>query len=87
MLCDLFANSFCPKGISHSSREVKFARKASMIAQVKWAEHLPATKHVAMCNLLKGPWILVVRFHFCLLLVHSLKALPAQDLFLFSFFF
>lgn len=80
VFCDLFETNFCPAGISHSSWEVKFACKASMIAQVKWAEHLPATKHVALCNLLEGPWILVVLFHFRLLLVHRLEALSAQYL-------
>lgn len=51
-----------------------------MVAQVKGAEHLPDTQHVALCNTLKGPGILVVLFHFSLLLVHGFQALSAQYL-------
>lgn len=71
---------FCPSGLSYSSREVKFAREASMVAQVKGAEHFPDTQHVALCYTLKGPRILVVLFHFSLFLVHGFQALSAKYL-------
>lgn len=51
-----------------------------MVAQVKGAEHLPDTQHVALCYMLKGPRILVVLLHFSLFLVHGFQALSAQYL-------
>lgn len=59
-----------PSGLSHPPREVKFACEASMVVQVKGAEHLPDAQHVALHNLLKGPGILVVLLHISLLLLH-----------------
>lgn len=56
----------CP---SHPSWEVEFACESSMVAQVKGAEDLPDTQHVALRYILEGPGILVVLFHVSLILL------------------
>ena len=58
-----------PSGLSHPPRDVKFACEASVVVQVKGAEHLPDPQHVAPHYLLEGPGILVVLLHISLLLM------------------
>lgn len=57
--------------MSHPLWKVKFAREASVVVQVEGAEHPPDAQHVALCDLLKGPGILVVLLHVSLFLLQG----------------
>lgn len=70
----------CPSGLSHPPWEVEFACEASVVVQVKGAEHPPDTQHVAVHYLLEGPGILVVLLSVSLLLLHCCQALSAHNL-------
>lgn len=63
--CFLLSYSFL-----NSIREEKFSCKASVALQVKGAEHLPDTQHVACGYPFKCPRILVVLHHFSILVLH-----------------